>query len=196
MEIVKYPHPALSWKSQPIGRIDAELRDIVSRMFELMYAARGIGLAANQVAIPWRFFIMNPTGDPEQKDAEAVLINPEIISRTGSEEAEEGCLSIPEVFGDVRRAEKIVVDAFDLDGNDIRYELSELAARVVLHETDHLDGIMFPDRMSETGRREIEPRLQDFEDHFRRQQQTGVIASDAELRAELQRLQQLQQVSG
>ena len=116
MEIVKYPHPALAWKSTPVTKINADLRNIVEEMFELMYEARGIGLAGNQVALPWRLFVINPTGDPEEKDAEMVFINPEIVSRSGSEEAEEGCLSLPDVFGDVRRAEKIVVEAFDLQG--------------------------------------------------------------------------------
>lgn len=188
MEIVKYPHPALSWKSAPVTRINAELRRIVDEMFELMYEARGIGLAANQVALPWRLFVMNTTGDPEEKEHELVLINPEIVNRTGSVEAEEGCLSLPEVFGDVRRAEKIVVEAFDIEGNDIRYEMTELPARAVQHETDHLDGVMFTERMSDAGRRELEPRLQDFEDHFRRQQESGAIPGDEELAASLREL--------
>lgn len=188
MEIVKYPHPALSWKSAPVTKINKQLRDIIAEMFELMYEARGIGLAANQVAIPWRFFIINPTGDPNEKDAEMVFINPEIVKRSGSEEAEEGCLSLPEVFGDVRRAEKIVVEAFDLKGNEVKYEMEDLPARVVLHETDHVDGVMFVDRMTELGRRELDPRLKDFEEFFRKQQESGAIASDAELKKELEEL--------
>ena len=76
MEIVKYPHPALAWKSTPVTKINADLRNIVEEMFELMYEARGIGLAGNQVALPWRLFVINPTGDPEEKDAEMVFINP------------------------------------------------------------------------------------------------------------------------
>ena len=189
MEIVKYPHPALAWKSTPVTRINSNLRKIVEEMFELMYEARGIGLAANQVALPWRLFIINPTGDKEDKESEMVFINPEIVDRSGSEEAEEGCLSLPDVFGDVRRAERIVVEAFDLDGNDLQFEMTELPARAVMHETDHVDGVMFTDRMSEIARRELELRLQDFEDHFRRQQDSGVIASDVDIKKELQRLE-------
>lgn len=193
MEIVHFPHPALKWKSAPITRINNGLRETVAQMFELMYAARGIGLAANQVALPWRVFIINPTGDRDEKDAEMVFINPEIISRTGSVEAEEGCLSLPEVFGDVRRAEKIVVEANDLSGAGFRYELTELPARVVQHETDHLDGVMFTERMTETGRRELEPRLRDFEEHFRRQQELGEIADSDVLTSELKKLHAEQQ---
>ncbi len=193
MEIVKYPHPALSWKSAPVTRINSQLRDIVADMFKLMYEARGIGLAANQVAIPWRFFIINPSGNPEEKESEMVFINPEIVERSGSAEAEEGCLSLPDVFGDVRRAEKIVVEAFDLDGNDVSYEMSELAARVVIHETDHVDGVMFTDRMTDTGRRELGPRLQDFRDHFHRQQESGAVPSDDEIKKALQELHSAQE---
>jgi len=190
MEIVYYPHPALSWKSTPITEINSELRSTVRSMFELMYESKGIGLAANQVALPFRFFIVNVTGEPENTDEEFVFINPEITYRKGSEEGEEGCLSLPELYGDVRRAEEIVVSAFDLKGREFEKTLTEMPGRVVQHETDHLDGILFPDRMTESARREIESGLSDFEAIFRRQQETGEIVSDDELRAQLRRLQQ------
>lgn len=189
MEIVEYPHPALRWKSKPVREINARLRSIVREMFELMYESRGIGLAANQVAIPWRVFIINPTGEKEQTDQEFVFINPEIRDRSGSEEGEEGCLSMPELFGQVRRSAEIVVEAFDLKGRSIELELDELPARVVQHESDHLDGVLFPDRMTDTARREIEPQLFEFEESFRRQQSAGLIPSDEELRARLQDLE-------
>ena len=89
LEIVNYPHPALRWKSREVTKIDAELREMVEQMFDLMYAARGIGLAANQVALPYRLFVTNPTGKPEEKDQEMVFINPQISRRKGSEEDEE-----------------------------------------------------------------------------------------------------------
>ena len=90
LEIVKYPHPALRYASRPIEEIDDALRSTVRAMFELMYDARGIGLAANQVALPFRFFVLNLTADPEQKDQEQVFINPEIVKRHSSTEDEEG----------------------------------------------------------------------------------------------------------
>ena len=105
LQIVHYPHPALSWKSKDVTKIDAQLKAWVGEMFALMYEARGIGLAANQVALPYRLFVINPTGDREQSEFEQVFINPEIVRRNGSEVAEEGCLSLPEVFGPVTRAE-------------------------------------------------------------------------------------------
>ena len=99
LEIVKYPHPALRYASRPIEQIDdAHLRSTIREMFELMYDARGIGLAANQVALPFRFFILNLTADPEQKDQEQVFINPEIVKRHSSTEDEEGCLSLPGLY--------------------------------------------------------------------------------------------------
>ncbi|HEY2155324.1 MAG TPA: peptide deformylase, partial [Isosphaeraceae bacterium] len=104
LRIVKYPHPALRYESRPVTEIDDRLRRNVRAMFELMYESKGIGLAANQVAIPQKFFVLNLTADPEQKDQEQVFINPEIVKRHSSTEDEEGCLSIPGVYSKVRRA--------------------------------------------------------------------------------------------
>src|ERR1700685_4320197 len=136
MQIVRYPHPALRWKSKPLTRIDSDLRDTVRGMFECMYASNGVGLAANQVALPFRLFIINATTDAAQSQAEYVFLNPEIVRRKGSAEDEEGCLSLPQLYGQVRRAEKIVVNAFDLDGQEFEMSLEGLSARVVQHEYD------------------------------------------------------------
>lgn len=189
MEIVRYPHPALRWKSKPITEIDADLRNIVGEMFDLMYAGKGIGLAANQVALPYRLFVLNVSGDPAEKDEEHVFINPEIIRRKGSVESEEGCLSLPELYGNVRRAEEVVVEAFDLQGQGFEFTLDDLPARAIQHECDHLDGVLFIDKLSESGRRELDPRINDFETHFRRLQQTGEVPSDDELKRQLRALE-------
>ena len=154
MDILPYPHPALHWKSKPIQEINADLRKVVAEMFELMYAANGIGLAANQVGLPYRLFILNLSSDPALKDEEIVFINPDILKRKGSTEGEEGCLSFPGMYGPVKRAAKIEIEAFDLDGSCFEYSLDDLAARAVQHESDHLDGVLFIDRLSETARRE------------------------------------------
>ena len=113
LQIVHHPHPALRWKSREVVRIDAQLKQWVSEMFQLMYEARGIGLAANQVALPYRLFVINPTADPAEKDEEMVFLNPEIVRKNGSEESEEGFLSLPEIYGPVTRAERIGVEAFE-----------------------------------------------------------------------------------
>lgn len=189
LEIVHYPHPALRWKSPPVARIDKQLRKTVEEMLELMYEFKGIGLAANQVALPLRVFVMNPTGDPEETDQELVFINPEIVRRKGSIEGEEGCLSLPDVYGQVRRASEIVVDAFDLSGQPFQCSLDDLPGRVVQHENDHLDGVMFFDRMTPEGLQEIETKIAEFEHNFRQSQSKGEISSDDELKKQLKALE-------
>lgn len=188
MEIVLYPHPALRWKSRQVTEINADLRKTVAEMFELMYAAKGIGLAANQVALPYRLFILNLSGDATAKDEEVVFINPEIIKRKGTVEEEEGCLSFPGLYKDVKRAAEVTIDAFDLSGRGFEYQLDDLASRAVQHENDHIDGVLFIDRLTDIRRRECQPVLDDFETQFRRKQSEGKIPTDEELRKDLARL--------
>ncbi|MCP4785636.1 MAG: peptide deformylase [Fuerstiella sp.] len=189
LRIVNFPHPALRWKSKDVNRIDAQLKNWIAQMFDLMYAARGIGLAANQVGLPYRLFVINPSADPAEKELEQVFINPQIIKRNGSEDAEEGCLSLPEIYGPVTRAERITVEAFDLTGENFAYELGGIHARVVQHESDHLDGVMFTDKISADALVELQPLLDDMTAQMERQQQEGQLASNDELLAELRRLQ-------
>jgi len=190
MEIVSYPHPALRFKSHEVTQIDEALRGMVDEMFALMYQAKGIGLAANQVAVPLRLFVVNLSGEAGEKDEEIVFINPEITKRRGAVLGEEGCLSLPGLYADVQRAEKVVIEAFDLDGQPFRAELDELAARVVQHETDHLDGVLFIDRVDDSVRRAIDSKVSEFEIDFRAKQGTGAIPPDNELRARLERFGQ------
>jgi peptide deformylase len=188
MQIVLFPHPALRFPSVPITEIGPDLRETVRGMFDLMYASEGIGLAANQVGLPYRLFVLNLTGKREEKEEEHVFINPEIVKRKGSQEAEEGCLSFPKLYGKVRRADEIVVEAFDLDGQGFELTVDDLASRAIQHETDHLDGKLFIDRMSEADQREIMSNVKDFETLFRRQQELGLVPPDVELEVELKRL--------
>lgn len=196
MQIVLYPHPALRFKSVPITQIDAGLHDVVREMFDLMYASEGIGLAANQVGLPYRLFVLNLTGKREEKDQEHVFINPEIVKRKGTQEAEEGCLSFPKMYGQVRRADEIVVEAFDLAGEGFELSIDDLASRAIQHETDHLDGVLFTDKLSEATQRELAPKMSDFESQFRRQQELGVVPSISEIEAELRRLAEKQKPTG
>jgi peptide deformylase len=196
MQIVRYPHPALRFKSVPITQITEELREIVRAMFELMYSAEGIGLAANQVGLPYRLFVLNTTGKREEKDQEHVFINPEIVKRKGTEEAEEGCLSLPKMYGQVRRAGEIVVEAFDLEGQGFELIIDDLPSRAIQHETDHLDGVLFIDRLSEAAQREAAATLGDFESQFRRQQELGVFPPDPAIEVELKRLAEKQKPGG
>lgn len=189
MQIVQYGHPALRWKSKPIQSINDELRSVIREMFDLMYSAKGIGLAANQVGLPLRFFIVNVTADPEEKDEEIVFLNPRIRRRKGATSGEEGCLSLPGLYANVERAEEIVIEAYDLDGEGFEMDLDDLPARVVQHETDHLDGVLFVDRLTPDDRLNVEPRLLGFESDFRKQQSTGQFPSDDEIKRQLKALE-------
>ncbi|MBX6316092.1 MAG: peptide deformylase [Isosphaeraceae bacterium] len=188
LRIVPYPHPALRYVSRPVEQIDDTLRGQVRAMFDLMYAARGIGLAANQVALPYRFFILNLTADPERKDQEQVFINPEIIKRHSSIEAEEGCLSFPGLYAEVRRAKKVRVRAFDLEGNAIEIDAEDLLGRAIQHETDHLEGRLFIDYLSPAARIAIAPKIREFEAQFRQAQAAGEYPDDAEILRQLDAL--------
>jgi peptide deformylase len=191
VRIVKYPHPALRHKSKPLRRVDAELRRIVGQMLDLMYQQKGIGLAANQVDLPYRLFVMNVQGDPAAKELEYVFINPVIVKRSGTAEGEEGCLSFPEVFAPVRRAEKIVLSAYNLAGEELSYELTDLPARVAQHEADHLDGVLFIDRLSPSARLAVKQALADLEEEFQGNRRRGLIRDDRQIAARLAELEKL-----
>jgi peptide deformylase len=188
LRIVSYPHPALRYASRPVARIDDDLRSKVRAMFDLMYGARGIGLAANQVALPHRFFVLNLTADPAQRDQEQVFINPEIVKRHSSIEDEEGCLSFPGLYGKVRRAKKIKVRAFDLAGNPVELDAEDLHSRAIQHEADHLDGTLFIDHLSPLARASATPKIREFEAKFRQAQASGEFPDDAEIIRQLDAL--------
>jgi len=136
--------PALREPGHEVGEVTDEVRELVEDLFETMRAARGIGLAAQQVGLALRVAVVDTGEEP----GEIVLIDPVIVEREGEVRAEEGCLSIPDVYGDVDRARQIVVEATQLDGTRARFEISDLTARAVQHEIDHLDGVLFLDHLS------------------------------------------------
>jgi peptide deformylase len=184
LKIINYPHPTLRHKSKPLRRVDAELRRIVREMFDLMYQARGVGLAANQVDLPVRLFIVNLEAEPGQGE-EMVFLNPVINRPKGQVEMEEGCLSLPQLYANVRRPERVQLSAFNLAGEEITADVEGMMARVVQHELDHLDGVLFIDRLSEAGKLEVRPELEVFEEDFRSRRETGEMPSDAEIAARL-----------
>ena len=191
MRIIKYPHPTLRHKSKPLRRVDAELKKIIHEMLDLMYADRGIGLAANQVDLPYRMFVMNLEADPSAKDQEFVFINPVITNRRGTVENEEGCLSLPEIYAPVKRSEKVVLSAYTLAGEEVRCELSGMFARAVQHEYDHLDGVLFVDRLNESGELAVKEALAELELAFNGQRERGQIPDDQQIAARLKELEEL-----
>lgn len=188
MNIVHFPHPTLRRLNRPLRRVDRKLKSMVAEMFELMYAAKGIGLAANQVNLPFRLFIANPTGE-RTTGQEYVFINPVIDSPKGRAVAEEGCLSLPSLYRPVARPEQIHVSAYDLSGNPIDETLDGLLARVVQHEHDHLKGVLFIDRLDEAEAKTVFDHLREFEIEFLSQKSMGKIASDAEIERRLKDLE-------
>jgi peptide deformylase len=141
--------PVLREASVPVKVVDDETRRFIADLFETMYAAKGVGLAANQVGVARRIAVVDAEGD------RLVMINPRIVDAAGKEAAEEGCLSVPEVFAEVTRPDRVVLEALDQDGTPYRKELAGLAARAVQHEIDHLDGILFLDHLSLLKRKRI-----------------------------------------
>lgn len=142
-----YGDPVLRQKALPIATPDDALRALVADLRETMHAYHGVGLAANQVGVLQRVLVVDVPLDDEQR-AQYALVNPEIVERSGSETAEEGCLSIPGVWEDVPRAQHITVQALDEWGKPLRFQAEDYLARAIQHEVDHLDGVLFVDRLS------------------------------------------------
>lgn len=189
MKIVYYPHPALRCPSKPLTSIDERVRTQAHKMLDLMYEAKGLGLASNQVGLPYQLLVINPSADPEQADQEQILINPIIVEKKGSMEGEEGCLSFPELFAKVRRAKTIKARAYDLTGKLIEISCNDLPARLIQHEVDHLNGVLFIDKLGPIARMVSRGAIKDFERKFRRAQERGDIPPDAAIQRELKALE-------
>ncbi|MBA2341509.1 MAG: peptide deformylase [Pyrinomonadaceae bacterium] len=158
LKIIKYPDPVLETEAEPVTEFDEGLRKLVEDMFETMYAAPGVGLAAPQVGISKRVFVMDCSGgrDPEQKIA---MINPQVMMKEGEQTGEEGCLSFPGIYFPVTRAMRAVVRAQDIDGEEFEVDGMELTARCMLHENDHLEGVLFIERTSPLKREMVKRRI-------------------------------------
>jgi peptide deformylase len=188
MKIVKYPHPALRYPSVPLTAIDEKVRTHAAKMLDLMYEAKGLGLAANQVALPYQLIVLNLSNDGQEGEVDRVFINPEILERKGTAEDEEGCLSFPDLYAKVRRAKTIKARAYNLKGELLEITASDLNARLWQHEVDHLNGILFIDKMGPIARLASRGALKDFEREFHRAQERGEIPPDVEIKAMLDAL--------
>lgn len=154
LEIKIYGAPILREKSKPVKKITPEILKLVQDMTETMYAASGIGLAAPQVGVSKRIIIAD--GGEEGVIA---LINPEIVDEEGEAIAEEGCLSLPDIYANVKRSSQVTVEALDLDGEEIKITKENLIARVLQHEIDHLEGVLFIDRIGRAKRQLLLDKL-------------------------------------
>ncbi|HVO44773.1 MAG TPA: peptide deformylase [Steroidobacteraceae bacterium] len=155
--ILEFPDPRLRTRAQPVTRFDAELGRLVDDMFETMYAAPGIGLAATQVDVHQRVLVIDLS---EEKNQPRVFVNPQILSREGEEQTEEGCLSVPGIFDDVQRAAKIRVRSQDRTGAVIEEDYEGVLAVCIQHEMDHLEGKLFVDYLSDLKRQRIRKKLE------------------------------------
>lgn len=164
LRILRYPDPRLRQRCQPVRVFNGELAALARRMEELMRAAHGVGLAAPQVGVPIRMFITCAGVDPP---GVRVFVNPTIRDPQGARQAEEGCLSIPQVYVQVRRAARCRIEAQDLQGNPLALEGDEMVCRVWQHETDHLDGILILDRMGPGDRIATRKALRELEAAYR-----------------------------
>ncbi|MFK8051859.1 MAG: peptide deformylase [Woeseiaceae bacterium] len=170
LKILEFPDPRLRTKAKPVVAINDALRATISDMFETMYAAPGIGLAATQVDIHQRFLVADVSEDKSQPLA---LINPEITRKDGVEVMEEGCLSVPGYYEEVERAETITVKFQDRDGKEQILDADGLLAVCIQHEIDHLDGKLFVDYLSQMKRQRIRKRLLKDRKHQSAEQATA-----------------------
>jgi peptide deformylase len=157
LTILEFPDPRLRTRAVPVATVDNSLRDLIDDMLETMYAARGIGLAATQVNVHRRLLV---TDVSEGRNQPRAFINPEILSRDGSETSQEGCLSVPGYYDEVQRAARVRVRALDRDGKSFEEDLDGLLAVCVQHEIDHLDGKLFVDYLSEMKRQRVRKKLE------------------------------------
>jgi peptide deformylase len=171
--ILNYPDPALRKRAKPIAEVTPLVRAVAQRMIELMRHAEGIGLAAPQIGLPWRLFVVDlPENDersaaatpPTATKGPVVYINPSLTDPSGSlEPYEEGCLSLPDIRGDVYRPEAITITAIDLEGKRFTTTAAGLLARCWQHEFDHLEGVLIIDRMTQMSRLKNRPAIRDLE---------------------------------
>ena len=158
LDVVKYGDPILTKRSEEVSEFDDKLRKLIDNMFETMYGAPGVGLAAAQVGVLKRLFVMDCSSGKDKKK-KLVLINPVIETEEGEQIGEEGCLSFPDITAEIDRSTSVAVEAETLDGDRVEIEASGLLARALQHEVDHLNGILFIDRMNSAAKVSHSSRL-------------------------------------
>lgn len=167
MEVLIYPDPVLRRGGKPVTTFDAELRKLAERMFDAMYEEGGVGLAAPQVGIEQKLLVLNPAGDRADRTGERVMLNPRITRKKGREFGEEGCLSFPGIHAEVERWIEITVTYQDLDGKEQTLAADGWLARIVQHELDHLEGVLFVDRLTAADKLRVKSQLLELEERYR-----------------------------
>lgn len=160
LEILKYPDPRLRTVNKEVEQFDAHLKDLTRRMFNLMYEANGVGLAAPQVGVNEQILVYNEFGDSKKWVSECVLVNPVIVDRSEAHDIEtEGCLSFPDIHGPVERSKWIKVEALNLKGRKFKKKFTGYEARIFQHEYDHLKGVVFIDHLEDADRRDVQGEI-------------------------------------
>ncbi|MEL6428691.1 MAG: peptide deformylase [Planctomycetota bacterium] len=168
-DVVLFPDPVLRKETQDVEAFDGALEETVQRMFAAMYESRGVGLAAPQVGLSQRVFVLNDEGDSDKPELSLALINPTIESFAGKKTRhEEGCLSLPGVYAEVSRPERCTVRFHDLQGNERVEEFEGFRARIVQHEYDHLQGVLLVDRMTPSDKQRNRGAVEELKDAYRR----------------------------
>jgi len=163
LRILHYPDPRLREVCSPIDEVDGDVRRLVERMFELVAAARGVGLAAPQVGVPVRLFVAWPEADDADR---RLYINPSIVSVDGAQEGDEGCLSFPGITCKIKRYDVVTIRATDLEGKEFEETARGLAARIFQHEMDHLNGVLIADKMSMVARLGNRRAIRDLQQQY------------------------------
>jgi peptide deformylase len=163
LQVIRYPDPRLREVCTPVKEVDDSVRALIDRMFALMFAGKGVGLAAPQVAVTVRLFIASPTF---QEDDRRVYVNPRIIAAEGSQDGDEGCLSFPGISCKIKRRKRATIRALDRNGRRFEETGEDLLARILQHEADHLDGRLLVDRMGSVARLAHRRALQGLEESF------------------------------
>jgi len=163
LKIQKYGTDVLRKVAEPVEEITDEIRQLAQDMLKMMYESDGVGLAAPQIGISKRIIVVDP--DPYDPDSEPkAFINPEIVERSGEAQADEGCLSVPDIRGTVERSGNVTVEALNLDGEKVRIEATDLLARIFQHEIDHLNGVLIVDHFSRLRKQMVKKQLRRIEE--------------------------------
>lgn len=167
MQVLIYPHPVLRRGGKEVQAFGPELRRLADEMLEAMYVEGGVGLAAPQVGIEQKLLVLNPTGSKDDRAGELVIVNPKITWRRKLAWGEEGCLSFPGINAEVERNVHVTVSYRDLEGKEQEIKASDWLARIMQHELDHLEGVLFTDRLSPADKIRVRPLLEDLERRYK-----------------------------